>query len=747
MAQVDTFFKQRDKRRWVTDRLASSVIRLGGISVLLALVLLIFYLIIVIAPIFYPASITSLEHKTLPTFQAENPPVAVGIDDEGKTAFTFSKQGQLSFTYLGEKTGKPAKSLLKMNITTEPTAFRSAVTNSRWYAYATQRGQIIAVHPKFSNVFTADGRHSSPSVSTFVQNPVQLDKSGLPITSFDFAINVNDAIFVGRSSNGDWQAVAYSKPSLFNQARSEPKWIERRLQMPPLKIQVKDYRVTPDGKTLYVLSENAITILKRQANQFEVRETVPLSTTDKNRQGVSLELLSGAYSLLLTDQSGQVSQWFDVLKNGERHFTHIRDFALSPNVEFLLPDYYRKGFYSFHQNGVVENFYTTSHDRLLSKRIEDKTPLAAGTSSSENYLITANRNGLNVYTVNNPHPEISFSSLWQKIWYEGYPKPEYIWQSTAASNDFEAKFSLVPIAFGTLKSAIFAMIFAVPISICGAIYTAYFMTARMRRYVKPTIELMEALPTVIIGFLAGLWLAPIIEMNLLSTILFMLFLPIVILLAALLWHMARQLMGIKAHQGWIALMLIPVVIGFGLFVVGYGHHIEHWLFGGDVRLFMANNGINFDQRNALIVGFAMGFAVIPTIFTIAEDAIFSVPKHLSDGASALGATPWQCLTTVVLVTASPGIFSAVMMGLGRAVGETMIVLMATGNTPVMDWNIFEGMRTLSANIAIEMPESEVGGSHFRLLFLSAFLLFVFTFVVNSIAELVRQRLREKYSAL
>lgn len=143
----------------------------------------------------------------------------------------------------------------------------------------------------------------------------------------------------------------------------------------------------------------------------------------------------------------------------------------------------------------------------------------------------------------------------------------------------------------------------------------------------------------------------------------------------------------------------------------------------------------------------MGAAIIPTIYTIAEDAIFSVPKHLSEGSLALGATQWQTLTKVVLLTASPGIFSAVMMGLGRAVGETMIVLMATGNTPIMDGNILEGMRTLAANIAIEMPESEMGSTHFRMLFLAAFLLFVFTFFVNSLAEWIRQGLREKYRSL
>ena len=158
-------------------------------------------------------------------------------------------------------------------------------------------------------------------------------------------------------------------------------------------------------------------------------------------------------------------------------------------------------------------------------------------------------------------------------------------------------------------------------------------------------------------------------------------------------------------------------------------------------------GVSFDQRNALVVGLAMGFAIIPTIFSITEDAIFSVPKHLTNGSLALGATPWQTLMRVVLLTASPGIFSALMIGFGRAVGETMIVLMATGNTPIMDWNIFEGMRTLAANIAVEMPESEVGSTHYRVLFLAAFVLFIFTFVFNTMAEIVRQRLRRRYGSL
>ena len=158
-------------------------------------------------------------------------------------------------------------------------------------------------------------------------------------------------------------------------------------------------------------------------------------------------------------------------------------------------------------------------------------------------------------------------------------------------------------------------------------------------------------------------------------------------------------------------------------------------------------GVRYDQRNAIVVGLAMGFAVIPIIFAIAEDAFSNVPRNLVSGSLALGASRWQTVTRVVLPTASPGIFAAVMVGFGRAIGETMIVLMATGNTPIMDLSPFDGFRTLSANIAVEIPEAPAGGTLYRTIFLAALLLFALTFAVNTVAELVRQRLRRKYSSL
>jgi phosphate transport system permease protein len=153
------------------------------------------------------------------------------------------------------------------------------------------------------------------------------------------------------------------------------------------------------------------------------------------------------------------------------------------------------------------------------------------------------------------------------------------------------------------------------------------------------------------------------------------------------------------------------------------------------------------QRNTLVVGFAMGFAVIPIIYTISEDALNSVPEHLRSASLACGATPWQTATRIILPTAASGVFAAVMIGMGRAVGETMIVVMAAGNTPILDWNIFNGLRALSANIAVELPEAVRDGTLYRMLFLAALTLFVMTFVVNTLAEVIRLRFRRRAASL
>jgi phosphate transport system permease protein len=279
-------------------------------------------------------------------------------------------------------------------------------------------------------------------------------------------------------------------------------------------------------------------------------------------------------------------------------------------------------------------------------------------------------------------------------------------------------------------------------------YTSQFMHARLKRVVKPTVEIMAALPSVVLGFLAGLWLAPRLERFFPALLLMLVAAPLAMIASGLLWRSLPRAFRNRVPAGsetLLSMVFLIVVLGTCL---ALSRPAEELLFAGDFRSWLyESTGLRYDQRNAVVVGLAMGFAVIPIIFSIAEDAFSNVPAHLTAGSLALGATRWQTVTRVVLPTASPGIFSAIMIGLGRAVGETMIVLMATGNTPIKDWSPFNGFRTLSANIAVEIPEAPQGGTLYRTLFLAALLLFILTFLLNTVAELVRQRLRKRYAEI
>jgi phosphate transport system permease protein len=352
------------------------------------------------------------------------------------------------------------------------------------------------------------------------------------------------------------------------------------------------------------------------------------------------------------------------------------------------------------------------------------------------------------FALANLHPEASLHTLFGKVWYEGYAKPEYVWQSTAATDDFEPKISLAPLVFGTIKGTFYALLFAIPLGVLGALYTSQFVHPSLRARIKPTVEIMAALPSVVIGFVAGLYLAAVVERNLVGVMLLGIMFPLFGTSGLLVWNVLPRTLRRRVKVGAELLVILPMLLIGGWLAFTIAPFVEIWLFGGDARQWLSTTlGMTYDQRNSLVVGVAMGFAVIPIIFTICEDAFGSVPSNLVAASLACGASRWQTAVRVVLPTASPGVFSAIMVGFGRAVGETMIVLMATGNTPVMDWSIFNGFRTLSANVAVEIPEAPEGGTLYRVLFLASALLFLLTFTVNTIAELVRQRLRERYRAL
>lgn len=621
----------------------------------------------------------------------------------------------------------------------------------------------------------------TPNITSIIPEAISLPDVDSAITALSVSRNGEDWLIAAVADKKVHISQYFREKTGFDDDEDE----QEEAEPEPLEFQVAkilDTKLSPDalflepagrwlfiadnsGKLDYFLTRSTtVGVLAKEKNPDQplsddqwdpvLLTTFVETATVSDKPITAMRLLNGGYSMLIGNDAGNISQWFPIPDNGSFKLHKVREFTLKEGVPItaLAAEMTRKGFFAGDKAGNLGIFYTTS------ERTMGRGPLVEGKDAAINTIAlsrlattlvaTTADNQLNAIHITNEHPDVSWGSLWSKVWYEGDVAPSHTWQSTGGDDTYEAKLGLTPLAFGTFKAALYAMVLALPLAIFGALYTGYFMSPGMRKTVKPMIEIMEALPTVILGFLAGLWLAPKLGDHMMSVTLLLVGLPFVIILFGYLWDHAPKVLRHRVNEGSNAALLVPLIAVFGWLCFEMGGPVEQSLFDMKFVAWLAQDlGIEYDQRNCVVVGLAMGFAVIPTIFSIAEDAVFGVPKSLSQGSLALGSTQWQTMVRVILPTASPGIFSAVMIGFGRAVGETMIVLMATGNTPILDWDPFNGARTFSANIATEMPEAELNSTHYRLLFLSGLVLFIVTFAFNTIAEVVRQRLRKKYSAV
>lgn len=712
-----------------------------------SVVLIFFYLGYVVLPLFKPASVEPLVEYSL----SDGTPgrtLYLGTEELDQVGFQVLESGVIRHFKMadGAEIDRVTLPLGEGTIS----SFAVGRLDSGVMALGLSNGRALVVKQKFNVTYPDDVRTVTPETEyPLGEEALDVDEEGRPLTKLALSNNEDGSILVAAIT--DDGSVVYNSVTVEESLLGDADISSTLGSLPAMPSMPVDVAVSGDQRWLFVADESGAISLFDVSEPDEPTLVDRQNATDPNEAITRLRMLMGGISLLVGYSDGVVAQWFPA-RNEKRayYLARVRDFnAGDAAIRFIEPEHQRKGFITVDANGHLGMHSSTAHRTVLERDLGNKAIAEVAIAPRANRLMVLSENGVNqVLKVDNEHPDTSFSALWHKVWYESWDKPEYVWQSSAANQDFEPKFSLVPLAFGTLKAAFYAMLFAVPLAIMGAIYTAYFMAPRMRSYVKPTIEIMEALPTVILGFLAGLWLAPFFESHLPGIAIMLIMLPVGVLVFAYLWHRMPQKVRWLVPDGWAALLLVPVVGFLAWLSFTISLPVEEMFFGGNMRGWITNDlGIDFDQRNSIVIGFALGFAVIPTIFSITEDAIFGVPKHLTNGSLALGATPWQTLVRVVLLSASPGIFSAVMIGLGRGVGETMIVLMATGNTPIMDMNIFEGMRTLAANIAVEMPESELNSTHYRILFLAAVVLFTFTFVLNTAAELIRQRLRKKYASL
>ncbi len=734
--------------RLIKDKIAARCVVAGGLSIILAVVLIFFYLLYVVFPLLLPANAKAVVSYDVPELSLGKT-LFLAIEEQNEVAVRFTDAGKAIFFSVANGS-VVAEENLAIPEQVQIVSFAEGGFDKGVVVYGLSDGRALVVKHEYKLSYAAGKRTITPVIQyPMGKEPLVIDSQGQALTQIELKLADKNNIVLAKTADNRIILCNFSKKeSLFDEDTS----LERsEYVLPTLGNKVDFLLLDKQQRNLYLANRQGDLTVFDIADKSQPTIKHTINVMDQGAQISSLVFLNGDISLLIGDTGGLLSQW-TIVRNEQNHFSvvKLRSFKVSDApIITINPEQRRKGMLVADANGDIGIYNTTSERELIKEKVAIGKPNGVALSPRANAFILQSEDGkIHYWKVENEHPEVSMSSLWGKVWYESYPKPDYIWQSSSASNDFEPKMSLIPLVFGTIKASFYAMLVAIPLSLFGAIYTGYFMAPRVRQYVKPGIEIMGALPTVILGFLAGLWLAPFVEIHLTGIFALLMLVPLSVMIFAFVWQKVPKEIRHKIPEGWDAIVLIPVIIFSAWLAFQLSPTIEALCFNGDLRTWMSKEfGIGYDQRNTLVVGLAMGFAVIPMIFSIAEDAIFSVPGHLTTGSLALGATPWQTLTKVVLLTASPGIFSAIMIGFGRAVGETMIVLMATGNTPVMDWSLFQGLRTLAANIAVEMPESEVNSTHYRVLFFAALVLFMFTFVVNTLAEVVRQNLRQKYSSL
>jgi phosphate transport system permease protein len=725
----------RIKRLKRIDRVAVAVITLGGIGVILSVIGILVFIGAEALPLFRPAAATLKGTLRAPVDVAQAPMDrwAVGSDDFDRYVYTLGPDGRVIF--LNRETGAPELTFSPPSLAGATVLASSRSLLGNFVAASTTDGRIRLLQIRFLPVH-GDAGLTGVKVDVRERGTVEIDAQRRRAERVSYV-----------EGNGRKFVAGQVSPSELALLWVDESDAERRALV----------RVA-SGRTITAvrvgLTGTAIAGTDRgEVYHWRLQEEATLTDVSPVSDSpiTALEYMIGNNTFIACTADGRLSAWFGAPANADGAYGMVRAAEFEPQgtrVTAIAASTRDRTFVTGGADGSVVLRHQTSNRTLT--RVAGRTPVQAlvMTPKSDGLLVARAGGEIDRVALSNAHPEASLHTLFGKVWYEGYAQPEYVWQSTGATDDFEPKMSLVPLVFGTIKGTFYALVFAIPLAVLGALYTSQFVHPSIRARIKPTIEIMAALPSVVIGFVAGLYLAGVVERNLVAMMLLVLALPIFGTSGFLIWSILPHALRRWVRVGAELLVIVPMLVVAGWLAFALAPSVEHWLFAGDARQWLSNTlGITYDQRNSLVVGLSMGFAVIPIIFTICEDAFSSVPSNLVAASLAMGASRWQTAIRVVLPTASPGVFSAVMVGFGRAVGETMIVLMATGNTPIMDWSMFNGFRTLSANIAVEIPEAPQGATLYRILFLSGALLFVLTFTLNTLAEIVRQRLRERYRAL
>ncbi|HJT30841.1 MAG TPA: ABC transporter permease subunit [Pirellulales bacterium] len=864
--------KRQRRTRWqvrAADLLAHGLIVAGGIGTILAVSLVCIFLVWVVLPLVAPGLVDAAARRPLAELGTssapwKNPPWRLAVNEHRSMGWALDRDGQLNLFRLdGEHRGQSLGRRRLWDENAPPLtaasfaaaddrvalgfadgavrlgeiAFQTSVVPQREqtrYLGQLQAGQL-ADDGETLVERTQRNQLRRQAVSIKLEPPLA-ERLSAAVELLDISWRHRKAVAAAYTADGTLRLMVLK--ILRDPETDERTYKTRSVELPRSS---KAPNEKPFGLFVSGVGDNVFVLWKdgwlvrydvRNVQQARIAEEVDL-TPELGVSLTALDMLIGKTTLVAGDSMGRVRAWFRVNRpatdqgasEAERTTTLVaaHDLPGPTAVTALAPSPRSRMLAVAYADGSVRLFYVTN-DALLAETIGGASQAFAvlAMHPRDDGLLGAAPDSLSLWAVNIPHPEVSLRSLFLPIWYEGYESPSLEWQSSGGTDNFEPKLGLTKLIFGTLKATFYSLLIGVPLALLAAVYTSEFLHKRVRARIKPTIELMAGLPSVVLGFIAALVLAPIVEGILPTVLMALVTVPLALLFSAFVWQIIPKSLRTRLAAWRFAGMCLALPLGLW-WAHALGRPVERLLFAGDLIGWLSGRGtapggwmllfipiaalgaawllavyVNpslrarsrawsearlaaaelikfvvaaavallaawlmsltmsaagfdprgtfvgpYEQLNALVVGFVMGFAIIPIIYTIAEDALSTVPQHLRSASLGAGATAWQTATRIVIPTAMSGLFSAVMVGLGRAVGETMIVLMAAGNTPVLDWNVFNGFRTLSGNIAEEMPEAVKDSTHYRTLFLAALVLFALTFVLNTVAENVRQRFRKR----
>ncbi len=858
------------------ETIARFFITLGGIGTIIAVSLIFGFLLWVTLPLFASSSAESGQSVVLPPGADRPALVHAAVDGSQTMGWTLRADGALEVRELVTGVVLEARALFEAGETPTAIAFATDQSDNAAMpnvAFGFRDGTIRSGRIAFTTTYLEASevpagaaslaiggalRHGEGMLTRTPKGQVRFDRlevtlnapvavTSASIDRLDLSLTPSGAAYAFLTGDGALEISTFQG----RYDMLQDGWVFDVVRK-PLVYKPEVGREAPDfvrlsgiGNTLYLLWRDghalrfdARDVMRAAGVDLGVVETFNVLPEGRGERTVeAVTFLVGKTTLMVADSLGHLHAWFPTrpadayARDG---IVTARGHSLAPEgsaarVTSMVASKRSRLLATGHADGTVRLVHVTTEQQLAQVASQQAGAVQAlAFAPKEDGLVAWSERAMERWAVDVGHPEATLRSLFTKVWYEGQAAPAHAWQSEGGSDDFEPKLGLVALIFGTLKATLYSMLIAVPIALLAAIFTTEFLVPRWRGPIKSVIEMMASLPSVVLGFLAAIVLAPFVKDTLIVVLLTIVTLPFSIVLGASLWQLLPTRVAVRwegaprlaavavtlpaavflamalapsvealcfggdilgwlnrgegsAAGGW-SFLLLPIcllVVGAGVVYLG-----GPWLrrvsarwsrlqcaladlarfavvvvggvllagllgaaFGGWDPRGPSGSELEYQPRNALIVGFVMGFAIVPIIYTLAEDALSSVPQELREGSLGCGATPWQTAWRIIVPTAASGLFGATMVGLGRAVGETMIVLMAAGNTAIMEWNAFNGFRTLSANIATELPEAVQGSTHYRVLFLAGLVLFAMTFVINTIAELVRRHFRKRFADL